>query len=90
MKILKFGAVWCPACLVMKPRWEKIENKLPWLKTQYFDFDKDKKTIEKYQLNSGKLPVFIFLDNQDKEILRLQGEIPKEGLIKIVNQLKDK
>ena len=90
MKALKFGAVWCPACLIMKSRWEEIEAKLPWLKTQHFDFDKDKKAIEKYQLNSGKLPVFIFLDNQNKEILRLQGEIPQEKLEKTIKKLKDK
>jgi len=26
MKVLKFGAVWCPGCLVMRPRWAEIEN----------------------------------------------------------------
>ena len=26
MKVLKFGAVWCPGCLVMKPRWKEIET----------------------------------------------------------------
>jgi len=25
MKVLKFGAVWCSGCLVMRPRWRSIE-----------------------------------------------------------------
>jgi len=25
----------------MKSRWEEIENELPWLKTEYLDFDDD-------------------------------------------------
>lgn len=74
----------------MKSRWEKIAKELPWLKSEYYDYDKDKFLVEKFQLKKGRLPVFIFLDKEDKEISRMQGEIPKEELIKIVKKLKDK
>ncbi|NCC70988.1 thioredoxin, partial [bacterium] len=37
LKVLKFGAVWCPGCLIMKPRWEEIEKENIWLKTEYYD-----------------------------------------------------
>ena len=32
MKILKFGAVWCMQCLVMRPIWEEIEAEIDKIK----------------------------------------------------------
>jgi thiol-disulfide isomerase/thioredoxin len=46
MKILKFGAIWCNSCLVMRPRMTEIEKENPWLKTEYYDFDQDKEMIK--------------------------------------------
>lgn len=90
MKILKFGAIWCNGCLVMRPRMAEIEKENPWLKTEYFDFDKDKDVMNKYSISSGVLPVFVFLDKDDKEILRLSGEVEKKDLIREINNNKDK
>jgi thiol-disulfide isomerase/thioredoxin len=89
MKVLKFGAVWCPGCLVMRPRWKGIEGENPWLKTEYYDFDNDKVMVNKYNI-TDILPVFVFLDKNDKEFLRLNGEIDKEELIDLVYKNKDK
>jgi thiol-disulfide isomerase/thioredoxin len=90
MKVIKIGAVWCNGCLVMKPRWQEIEKEDPNLVTEYYDFDIDKETIEKYKVNSGVLPVFIFEDNQGKEIQRLTGEVEKEKLIQLIKEYKDR
>jgi thiol-disulfide isomerase/thioredoxin len=89
MKVLKFGAVWCPGCLVMKPRWKEIETENSWLQTGYYDFDKDKEMVEKYQI-TNVLPVFVFLDKNGNEFLRLNGEIDKDKLIEIISQNKEK
>ena len=89
MKLLKIGAVWCSGCLVMKPRLQEIEKEIPELVTEFFDFDKDKEVMEKYGIDH-KLPVFIFLDKNENEILRLQGEIDKKELIKVINDNIDK
>lgn len=89
MKVLKFGAVWCSGCLVMKSRWKEIEGELPSLQTQYFDFDIDKEMVEKYKIDES-LPVFIFLDKEGNEFLRLNGEIEKDELLEIINQNKDR
>ncbi len=89
MKVLKFGAVWCPGCLVMKPRWQEIEKENPWLKTEYYDFDVNKELVEKYQIDQN-LPVFVFLDNQDNEFLRLNGEIDKKELLSLIETNKNK
>jgi len=90
MKVLKFGAVWCNGCLVMRPRWQEIEKENPWLKTEYFDFDEKREIANKYGIVSGVLPVFVFLDKDDKEILRLSGEIEKNKLLKVIAENKDK
>ncbi len=90
MKILKIGAVWCNSCLVMRPRWEEIEKENPWLKTQYLDFDEEQALIEKYKINDGMLPVFIFLDKTGKEFLRMSGEISKEELLEVVLKNKNR
>lgn len=89
MKVLKFGAGWCSGCLVMKPRWKKIEEENAWLKTEYYDYDIDKEMVEKYQIDKT-LPTFIFLDKEEKELLRLNGEIDKGKLIELIKQNRDK
>ena len=86
MKVLKIGAVWCNGCLVMRPRWQEIEKELTWLKTEYYDYDQDKKAIDQYNLESSLLPAFIFLDKKGKEFLRLYGEIDKKKLIEIIEK----
>ena len=90
MKVIKIGAVWCSACLIMKPRWQRIEKQHPWLQTQYLDFDQDQHKIKKYNLSQNSIPVFIFLDKKGQEFLRLNGEISHDKLTTIVNQHKDK
>ena len=89
MKVIKFGAVWCSGCLVMKPRWAEIEAENPWLQTEMHDFDQDKEAVEKYKIDET-LPTFVFLDKDNKEFLRLNGEIDKNKLIEIINTNKDK
>ena len=90
MKVIKIGAIWCNGCLVMKPRWQEIEKENPELITEYYDFDSNKEIIEKYKINSGVLPVFIFEDNQGKEIKRLSGEVEKEKIVQLIKDCKDK
>lgn len=89
MKVLKFGAVWCSGCLVMKPRWKEIEEENPWLKNKYYDFDTDKEMVAKYKIDKN-LPVFVFLDKEENEFMRLSGEIEKEKLVEIINENKGK
>lgn len=85
MKVLKFGADWCSGCLVMKPRWQEIEQEIPNLQTDYYDVDKDTKMVEKYNI-TDTIPTFVFLDKDNKEFLRLSGEIEKQKLVDIVKE----
>ena len=90
MKVIKIGAVWCNGCLVMRPRWQQIEDENPWLDTEYFDYDKDLDKLEKYYLDIKKLPTFIFLDKHSQELIRKNGEVSKEELLRIITENKDK
>lgn len=83
--MLKFGAVWCPGCLVMKPRLAQIEKEIPELDTLYCDFDRDKEMVEKYNINHV-LPVFVFLDKKGEELLRLTGEVDKDKLVDTIKE----
>jgi thiol-disulfide isomerase/thioredoxin len=89
MKVIKIGAVWCNGCLVMRPRWIEIEKENPWLNTEYLDYDKNREIMKKYKVESGKLPVFIFLGKDGNEIIRLFGEIEKKDLLKTVDKYKN-
>jgi len=88
MKVLKFGAVWCSSCLVMRPRWEKIEQANSWLQTEYYDVDEFPEMIKKYSLKT--YPSFIWLDKDGNEIIRREGEIDKKEIIELINEYKEK
>lgn len=89
MRVVKIGAEWCSACLVMKPRWQEIEAENPWLETVFYDFDLNKEEVEKFNIKE-EIPVFIFFDKEGNEFLRLSGEIEKEKLIEIISENKEK
>jgi len=72
----------------MKPIWRDIEAENPWLKTTFYDFDDDVDKIRKYHI-TGNLPVFIFLDDQGKEIERLHGEFSRRDLLAKIATLKN-
>ena len=84
MKVLKFGAIWCTECLVMKPMWQQIEESMPELKTEYYDADENEDVLEKYGIKD--IPVFIFVDKNNQEILRLRGVQNKDDLIEAVKK----
>ena len=89
MKVLKFGAVWCPTCLIMKPRWAEIEKENSWLEAEYFEYDEYPEKVKEYNVGSV-LPIFIFLDSNGQEFLRLKGEVSKKEILEILVNNKGK
>ena len=80
MKIIKIGSSWCSGCIVMKPIWEEIEKNIK-LDSHYYDYDVYEDMLkEKYNIGD-KLPIIIFVDNNNNELERVIGEIKKEDLI---------
>lgn len=68
----------------MRPKWKEIEREQPWLRTEYVDYDEDKGMVERYDIDRGRLPVFVFLDEKGREISRLCGEPSKKKLLEII------
>lgn len=73
MKVLKFNAIWCSACLVMKKVYKQIFELYPDFEVITYDYDLDEEMVEKYNIGTT-IPALIFLDNEDKEITRIIGE----------------
>ena len=89
MKIVKIGSTWCPACIIMKPIWEKIEKNIN-LNSTYYDYDIYEDMLkEKYHIGD-KLPIVIFLDDKENELERIVGEIKEEALLKAIEKYGDK
>ena len=87
MKVLKFNAIWCSACLVMKKVFKHVENMHPELKFINYDYDIDEDLVEKYNIGTT-IPVLIFLDNNDNEITRIVGEKSYEDIEKIISEIE--
>ena len=87
MKILKFGAIWCPGCLVMSKIWKEIENNYD-IEIENYDIDINENICNQYNIDDT-LPVYIFLDKDNNEIERLIGEQTKSDLINIIEKYEN-
>jgi thiol-disulfide isomerase/thioredoxin len=88
MKVLKFGSLWCTECLVMRPMWKEIEEAVPGLITENYDADENEEELKRYGVKD--IPVFVFLDKDNREFMRLEGVQNKEDLIKVVKENIDR
>ncbi len=86
MKIIKIGAMWCPACLIMNPRWNALKKAYPNITYETLDYDLDEEIVK--TKNVGKiLPVIILYDNKDTELKRIIGEVEEKELLNVVGEL---
>lgn len=86
MKILKFNAIWCSGCLVMKKTMKEIEELYPNIEIESYDYDIDTDEIEKW--NIGEIiPVLVFVDENNNELGRLIGEKTKKEIIKEIERI---
>lgn len=85
MKVIKISASWCMSCIIMNETMKNVESKHKLNYTTIkLDYDIDKEEIDKY--NIGKLlPVYIKIDNNDKEIDRLSGEHSEKELTEFLS-----
>lgn len=86
MKILKFNAIWCPGCLIMRPRWNKVINELPEIEITEYDYDSNREEVDLWNIGN-KLPVAIIVDDKGSELTRIIGEKSFDDLLKIINEL---
>ena len=87
MKVLKFNAIWCSGCLVMKPIIKQIEEQYPDIEFIDYDYDIDEDMVNKWDVGT-LIPVMIFLDENDNEITCLRGEKTKKEIEKVIEEIK--
>ena len=83
MKIVLISAIWCPSCIIMHERIEKVAKLLN-IDLIELDYDDNEEEVKTYQIDKI-LPVMI-LTNNNQEVLRLIGEKEEN---EIINKIKD-
>jgi len=86
MKILKIGALWCPACLIVNKHLKKIAGYD--LEIINYDYDMDEQIVKQYNIGTI-LPVIIVLDNSGQEIKRLTGEVSQKEIIDMIEDVEN-
>lgn len=85
MNIVLVTAIWCPSCIIMRPRYQKIikEMNIPY---KEIDFDEDEQEVN--SLRIGKtLPVcIIYKNNEEKQ--RIIGEKSEKEINKILKSIE--
>lgn len=84
MKLIKIGAVWCPSCLIMTSKINKLIEKYK-IELVNYDYDIDSSVVEKYNIGEI-LPVLILTDDDNNEIKRLIGEQSIKKLEEFIEQ----
>lgn len=87
MKLIRFEAIWCPSCLVMKQRFNKVNTDD--IEMVSYDYDNDTEMVEKYNIGTV-LPVIVIVDNNEKEIKRFIGEQSVTKLEEILNICRER
>ena len=72
LKIVKIGALWCPACLITNKHLKKITEEYSDIEIIELDYDYDEEEFKKYNVGTI-LPELIFI-RDGEEIKRLKGE----------------
>lgn len=85
-KIVLITALWCPSCLIMRPRYQTVVSSHDDLTIEEFDYDENPQLIEEKKIGST-LPVAIIYDEQGIEISRFIGEISLKKLAEKLEQL---
>lgn len=86
MKVLKFNAIWCSACLVMKKIFKHVENMHPELEFITYDYDMDEDMVEKYNIGTT-IPVLVFVDENENEVGRIVGEKSYEEIEEYISEI---
>lgn len=84
MKIIKIGAMWCPACIIMNKFWNKVKEEFKNIEFIDYDLDMDEEEIESYQVGNV-LPVIIAINN-GIEKSRLIGERKEEEVLEFIRK----
>lgn len=81
--IVDFYATWCGPCKMLSPVFESVSEEIKDIKFIKVDVDKFEELCRNYKVMS--VPTLILFEN-GKEVKRKIGFIPKEQLIKFIDE----
>lgn len=84
---MKIGALWCPECLIMRPRWLEIQKRQPDLQIEEIDIDERPDIKQQHKIDH--IPTVIFFDKDNNEYIRLRGLFEMEDLLAKIIELKN-
>lgn len=85
MKIIKIGAMWCPACIIMNKFWNRVKESFSDIEFIDYDLDMDEEEVNNY--NPGNvLPVIIF-QKDNLEVKRIVGEISYDKVCEVIKEV---
>lgn len=88
MKVVKVGAMWCPACIITNKFWKEIKKEF--LNIEFVDLDLDMDEDEVKGLNIGNiLPEIIIFNNDGEELTRVIGEKKQNEIEKIIGEYNE-
>ena len=86
MKILRISAIWCPACIIMRPIYDEIVKKYGF-ESKELDYDFDEEEVKPLEVGK-KLPVAIIYDDNGNELTRICGEKKLKEIEEVIEGLK--
>lgn len=86
-KVYKLSASWCFPCKMYAPTFKKVSEieKYKNIEFKEIESDDDEEPFIKYKVMS--VPTTLFLDENDREITRVMGNIPQGTLINKIDEL---
>ncbi len=88
MKLIVITALWCPSCLLMKPRIQKVQESMSAITFEHLDFDFDEDKVKALDIGK-KLPVYILYNDEGNEVIRFKGEMKTDELERKIHDAMD-
>ena len=85
MKIIKIGAMWCPACIVTNKYWKQIIEKYNEIEFINYDIDMDEEKVK--ELNIGDTLPEIIIYDENNIVKRIVGEKKKEEIEREIEEV---
>jgi thiol-disulfide isomerase/thioredoxin len=85
MKIIKIGAMWCPACIVTNKYWNQIIEKYNEIEFINYDIDIDEEKVK--ELNIGDTLPEIIIYDENNIVKRIVGEKKKEEIEREIEEV---
>ncbi|HHU59704.1 TPA: thioredoxin family protein [bacterium] len=85
-QVILITSLWCPSCLIMRPKYEKLFKEVN-IDIIEYDYDEDIEIVKKY--NIGKILPVLIIKEGGLEVARVIGEKKKKELKKLMEEFNN-